>query len=163
MSNLGTWTGIKAGLKTLVATMTKANGYNYDWCQYNKKNIAQPEEIYVTVHAPEGEDNKDKDNFVGTGRFDNERLVKFYLYIENTDEEDLDDTIEAVKDLLELGLDDFNNKFNGSIEDVLCAQGVYSFDYNGFDWVEDPKADQYAPIKMMITYKLKYRKNRNIS
>ena len=162
--SLGTWTQIKSGLKTLVATMTNANNYVYNWTQYNRENIYQPSDIYVTVHTPDGEENKDKDNYVGTGRFDNERVVKFYLYVENLSSKiPLDEVIEQCKDKLELALDDFNNRFNGIVPNELCSAGVYSFDYKGFVWEMTPKSSIYAPVKMRVNYLCKYRKNRNIS
>jgi len=165
---LGTWTGIKTGLKALVATITTLNGYNYDWPQFNKNNIEHFEDIYVTVHTPDGEENTDKDNYVGSGRFDNTRVIKFYLYLKNPNNPDeLDDIVEDTRDNLELGLDDFNNRFNGTIPDELCSQGVYAFDYSSMKWEDltttEAKTDMYAPVKMLISYTCKYRKNRNIS
>jgi len=162
--NTGTWTDIKAGLRTLVATMTVANGYNYDWPQFNKEEIVHEPDIYVTVKTPDGEENTDGKNRVSTGLFDNTRKVQFYLFLKNkTGEQTLDNTKEKIKDLLELGLDDFNNRFNGTIPNELCSAGVYKFDYSKFSWVNHTSAGEFSSVKMLVTYNLSYRKDRNIS
>ena len=148
--------------------MTIANGYNYNWTQFNKKHIEHFTDIFVTVHTPDGEGNSDKDNYVGTGRFSNDRVVKFYLFIKNPlNPDDIDDIVEDAKDNLELGLKDFKNRFNGTIPDELCSQGVQKFDYDGFVWEDqtttEARAGIYAPVKMLISYNINYRENRNIS
>lgn len=167
MSDTGTWTGIKSGIISLVNTMSTSAGYNYDYAYFNRNDIHQPNDVYITMDTPEGEDNTDADNFasIGTGQFSNERAVEFYCYLKTSaGDQELDDIVEVVEDNLELFLDDINKRFNGKIPDELCSEGVFWFGYETARWVSvedgEEEADRYAPIKMIVTYMCKYRKAR---
>lgn len=167
---MANFTSVKAGILTMIGTMTTANGFNYDWTAYNRDDINQPEDIYVVMDTPEGESNLDTEleNAVGVNLYRNTREVQFYLYIKNpTGGEALDDVKESVEDLLELALDDFKSKFNSTYDDNLCNNDVIKMQYAGFEWVtaEDglTKAGRYAPIRMRVLYEIVYEQSRGIS
>ena len=164
----GNWTSVKAALLTAIGTITKSNGYNYDWTHVNRKDIHQPYDIYVSMDTPEGEQNKDIEDggSVGTDEYSNMRQVEFYIYLADDKlNRELDDVIESVEDKLELALDDFKKKFNNNNDDTLCAAGLWFMQYMGMEWVtaEDgqSKADMYAPIKMKVYYEARYRQKRS--
>ena len=167
MAEYGTWTEVKAAIKAMIAEMTIANGFEYDWAYHNRTDIHQPEDIYVSMDTPEGEENNDEDGGVGVNQYENERQVEFYLFLKNdTAPAELDDVIEDVEDKLELALDDFKLKFNSTRDDGLCSAGVKKAQYRTMKWVglteTESKAGRYAPIKMKVFYQFVYKQSRGL-
>jgi len=167
MATTGNWTQVKAAILSMIDEMLIANGFNYDWTRYNRDDIHQPEDIYVVMDTPEGENNEDEEGVVSTNLYVNTRQVEFYVYIKNdAAPASLDTVIEAVEDKLELALDDFKYKFNSVYHNALCAAGVKEAQYKSMEWVGaaegENKADRYAPIKMKVIYQFTYRQSRGI-
>lgn len=168
MASTGNWTAVKAGILTMISEMTVANGFNYTWTHYNRKDIHQLADIYVSMDTPEGEENIDEGENVGNNLYRNTRIVEFYCYIKNdAAPASLDDVVEDVEDKLELALDDFKLKFNSTYNNAICSAGVTLVQYRAMEWVtsEDGETgdDRYSPIKMKVIYEFQYTQSRGIS
>lgn len=166
---MGTWLNIEAGIKSLINTMTVANGYTYNYAYHERTDINHPDTVYLSLNDPEGEENLDEEtgNFVGAGYFLNQRSVVIYCYLENDEGDlELDDIRENLKNKLELILVDLKRRFNGVIPDVLCAEDVSGFDYKTMTWQGaadgEEKAGIYTNTKMNVTFLCKYREARNV-
>jgi len=154
------WTNIKTALKTMVANMTIANGFNFDWVTHDNKKIPHPEVVYVAVTSGD-EENFDEAEFVSSNIYRQKRLVKFYVKVKTQTSVTLDNCVDECEDLLELAKKDLIKNY-GSAYNIAGNAGAEKIMYQGLEYTDVNTSDMYSPKKMNVIFLVTYQESRGL-
>ena len=152
---------ILEALYTMAEEMTIANGYSFDWVAFHNKDIHQEAQIYVQIEADD-EENTDEDHYTSSNQYRQTTPFLFYVHLESQiGEVDVDVIRYNSKRQLKIALTDIKKKFN-SLYNIAGDAGALTLQYQGREFVESESEDAFAPVKMAVTYEIKYIEERGI-
>lgn len=143
-------------METLIAAMTTAGGYNYDWGTVNNEDMAQTTYPFAVIELEPEETNLDDPNGAHAGAYQNEAMFKITAKHQLSSEQALPKN--AIKIVLLKMLDDLKKLFGinyyvGGYVDVIM--------YRRSTWVEDtPSADRFVPLRLESWWAVRYTQDR---
>lgn len=151
---------------TGIASMTKANGYAYDWVSNTggtRNTGVGVQSIKPTIQIRIGsEENTDTNGAIGTGEYIDDTTVSMEIRVPFVGGSVAASEIHTASDIeYSKAIDDVKKRFGrGSIDPALYGIGIISFNYSGCDQEDILEGEKHIPQKFTLRFSLKYKSQR---
>jgi hypothetical protein len=152
-------------LYDLVADMTIANGYNYDWqVRYDIEKSAPPKpngKAMLTIELGD-ETNQDDIGGAGAGQYIDLVQVLMTASVATAETDSKMSSIAYDQSIAcSLAISDIKKMFNNApLQDDLCTAGVHDLHYTGATIEVVENADKYTGKRAICTFDMQYRSER---
>lgn len=144
-------------IKSAIVDMLTLDGF----VVANNTKLSRDIDSYLVVASSDEKNTDFSSNYVGVTKYRNERAFQIIVYHKKTTSNvNLDVVIESVKDEMELSLEKIKLLFS-TVYNFVGDAGARSLRYIGMVFESVATEGIYAPVRMVITFKVEFLQNRS--